>query len=329
MKRSAIVTLLIGLTIAITLAATHDVGRILQITASAGWGIATVIALHLPQIVLSAASWAVLVEAHVGFFVYARLRWLRESINALLPVAQIGGDFVRARQLIQRGIRSTASIASVTIDLALELSAQIIFAFIGIALLVAVPHGTRPIGWLIVMTAGTAVLAIALLFAQRFGLFRLLENLLPRLAGRVGWKNIDVDGLHDAAVRLFQDRKRILLCAIGHLASYFAGAIELWATMWTIGVHAGWREAIIIESMGQVVRTMGFAIPGALGVQEGGFILLCAIFGVGAQDAIAMALVRRIRELALGIPGIVVWRLNRGASEKAIAVESNARVETP
>jgi len=37
--------------------------------------------------------------------VYLLLRWIREAVNNLLPLAQIGGEFVVARLLQKRGVR--------------------------------------------------------------------------------------------------------------------------------------------------------------------------------------------------------------------------------
>jgi uncharacterized membrane protein YbhN (UPF0104 family) len=64
----------------------------------------------------------------------------------------------------------------------------------------------------------------------------------------------------------------------------------------------------VIESLGQVVRSMGFLVPGALGVQEGGYVLVCGLFGIPPEQALALSLVRRLRDLLLGLPGLVAWR---------------------
>jgi uncharacterized membrane protein YbhN (UPF0104 family) len=56
------------------------------------------------------------------------------------------------------------------------------------------------------------------------------------------------------------------------------------------------------------VRGAAFIVPGAIGVQEGGFIALCAIFGIPAPTAIALSLVKRLPELLLGIPGLLIWQ---------------------
>jgi hypothetical protein len=50
---------------------------------------------------------------------------------------------------------------------------------------------------------------------------------------------------------------------------------------------------------------------GALGVQEGGLILLGAVVGLAPEVALALSLVKRIRELLVGLPGLLVWQMDQ------------------
>jgi hypothetical protein len=47
-------------------------------------------------------------------------------------------------------------------------------------------------------------------------------------------------------------------------------------------------------------------------VQEGGFIALCAAFGIGSPIAIALSLVKRIPDFLCGAPGLWLWRRMEG-----------------
>ena len=49
-------------------------------------------------------------------------------------------------------------------------------------------------------------------------------------------------------------------------------------------------------------------MPGALGVQEGGFIVICRAFGLAPEVAIALSLVKRLREVVLGVPALIAWQ---------------------
>jgi hypothetical protein len=65
----------------------------------------------------------------------------------------------------------------------------------------------------------------------------------------------------------------------------------------------------VIESLAQAVRSVAFFVPGAVGVQEGGFVVVGALFGVPSDAALSISLTKRIRELGLGLPGLAAWQL--------------------
>ena len=66
---------------------------------------------------------------------------------------------------------------------------------------------------------------------------------------------------------------------------------------------------MILESAALAIRGAAFLVPGAVGVQEGGYIFLGNLLGIPGEIAFALSLVRRMRELALGIPGLISWQL--------------------
>jgi hypothetical protein len=61
--------------------------------------------------------------------------------------------------------------------------------------------------------------------------------------------------------------------------------------------------AVSLESTTLAIREAAFLVPGA--VEEGGYILL----GIPSEMALPVSLVRRVRELASGIPGLITWHL--------------------
>ena len=78
-----------------------------------------------------------------------------------------------------------------------------------------------------------------------------------------------------------------------------------------MGLALGVQEALVLESTAQAARALGFLVPGALGVQEGGYVVISAMLGVPADQALALSLLRRARELALGAVGLILWRMTR------------------
>src|SRR5262249_59380092 len=96
---------------------------------------------------------------------------------------------------------------------------------------------------------------------------------------------------------------------VGHVVSGLPGAGEIWLALRFLGHPVGLARAIVIESLAESVRTAAFTVPGALGVQEGGFLVLGRLFGLTPDVALALSLAKRVREVALGVPGLVAWQL--------------------
>jgi len=309
---STLITLLAGLAVAVVLVATNDPAAIAAQIGAAAWGLLAVFALRLPQLLFSALGWAPLIADanRPGWATLFHLRWIRDAVNALLPVAQIGGDFVRAYLLNRGGVAALPASASVAVDLATELAAQFVFSVLGLAVLWHLPHQGTATGWLLAATAVSGVMAFGFMAAQRWGLFRLVGWLLPKLGSRFARAaRSPMAGLHAAVVALYRAPRRLWLSGAWHLASWLFGVLETWAALRILGIEASLAEALVIESLGQLVRSLGFIVPGAVGVQEGGFVLVCGLFAIPPDQALAFAMVRRIRDLVLGVPGLVAWRL--------------------
>ena len=65
---------------------------------------------------------------------------------------------------------------------------------------------------------------------------------------------------------------------------------------------------LMLESMLYAVRTSAFIVPNAVGVQEGAYILLGATFGLTPEMALALSLLKRARDIAIGLPTIGLWQ---------------------
>lgn len=315
MKRSAIVGTLLGLGIAAALVMMGDAAEIGRAILAAGWGIALVLALHVPQMICSGLAWrsVTLSPATPPPFAFLGLRLIREGVNALLPVAQIGGEFVAARLMGLRGVPLSAAGAGVTVDLTLEMLSQVAFTLLGLGLLLLDIRDMRVVHWTVAGVGGALGVLVLFIAVQRYGLFAWLERWLLRLAEKRDWKGLkDVAGLHQHIKTLYASPRRLGLGGGFHFLSWLLGGAEVWAAFHVVGVAADWRECLIVESLGQAFRALGFAIPGALGIQEGGLVLACALVGLDRQAAIELALLKRVREIVLGVPGLLAWHWIEG-----------------
>jgi len=117
-------------------------------------------------------------------------------------------------------------------------------------------------------------------------------------------------GLHEAALDFYRQPAAIWGCVGLHIPAWALGTIESWAVLNVLGVTVTPLQALVIESLGMAARSAGFAIPAALGVQEGGFVLAAAAVGVPVAPALALSLIKRAREVSVGLIGIALWRWN-------------------
>jgi hypothetical protein len=75
-----------------------------------------------------------------------------------------------------------------------------------------------------------------------------------------------------------------------------------------MGADVGIPAVIAIESLLYAIRSAAFFVPNALGVQEGAYIMLGGLFGVPPDIALALSLLKRARDLVVGVPSLVAWQ---------------------
>ena len=174
----------------------------------AGWVIPLTTALQLFQLFLSAAAWRVAVgtpRPKLGR--YFRIRWIREGVNSLLPVAQLGGNLVGIRLLAQRGVPGPLAGAGTTLDLTIEAITQFLFTLAGFAMLALVDSGASRAPWVPYALGTMAVALLGFVLAQRVGLLRIIEWLANRLTRLFPALSMEaVRGLHEELMRLHRDR---------------------------------------------------------------------------------------------------------------------------
>lgn len=304
----------VGVALFTALLVHEGVGEVVAALAVGGWGLLGVALFHLGPMLADAVGWRALLPAvrrpAVSTMLFAR--WVGESVNGLLPAMQIGGNIAKARVLLRRGVPGVTSGASVVVDVTLVMLTQIAFTMTGLILLL-LHVGGRTVAPTAAVGLGLSVLALAgFVAAQRMGIFARGARAVSRLRGRARLDGLvdDAAALDAAVTALYAERRRLVVAAAWHLASWAIGVGEVWLALQLLGHPVDLLSAIILESLGQAVRGAAFAVPAALGVQEGGFLLLGAALGIAPDTALALSLTKRVRELALGLPGLVAWQID-------------------
>ena len=241
-------------------------------------------------------------------------RFLGESFSNLVPAAQVGGDIVRARLMVLYGTPMDVSAGTVLVDITVSVFTQTFYTLFGLTLLVVVT-GRTSLLLPTLMGAPFALLAVAgFYFVQRMGMFRILGTILSHCARDERWRNmIGKSGELDRTLREIYSRiGAVATCCTVTMLSFVTGSVEVWMGLHAIGVPASFEHALILECVGQGIQTALCLVPGALGVREGGYVAVGGLLGIPGEAAFALALIRRVRELALGLPGLFAWQLVEG-----------------
>lgn len=327
MSRAAILLLSIGTALFIALLAWQGLGSVTGALAAAGWGLALVAAFHVVPLALDAGAIAVLFRK--GEQVDQRnallARWSGESVNSLLPAGQIGGPVVMVRQLAQRGMTMRDAAAAITVSTTLQALAQIIFAVFGIVLfsVYAANGAPRDLGVAALIATGVLGALIGLFyFAQRRGLFGRVLRLASKVFGKRDWSALTTraDAVDAAVKALYAERARAAASFALSFAGWVVGTAEVWLALHFLGHPVSWVDALLLESIGQAIRGAAFAIPGSLGVQEGGYLLLAPLVGLPPEAALALSLAKRAREIVLGLPGLLYLHISERSWQRRRAV---------
>ena len=280
-----------------------------------GWtGFAVFCLCALLLFVLLGAAWQVLLPAscapRLWLLVCARL--VRDAGAEVLPFSQIGGIALGVRAAILQGLAAPLAAASMIVDVTTEMLAQIAYAALGMAILAArVPQSSAGAG----LIKGCAIgLVLAVVVAGLFvGLQRRGGPITARLAGRLlrdGGRTLA--GVGSALETIYRSPARFALSTALHLAAWVGNGAAVWLGFRLIGARIDLAAVLAIESIVYAIRSAAVIVPNALGVQEGAYVLLAPLFGVGTDTALAMSVLKRARDVAIGVPVLLLWQAAEG-----------------
>jgi putative membrane protein len=282
---------------------------------AAGFGVAGVCLLRGVAVACAGLGWFVLFPPAVrpNALTCVLIRFLREGANALLPMTQVGGEVIGARALILRGFPASLSAASLVVDVLVQAVTQFLFAALGVAMLASAARSSAVGGTVAAVVAVAAPALGGFYFVQQPPGLRLVKTVLARVAGKRAWLSFGaIEALYSQLRSIYANRSGLIAAFAIHSAIWLFGALEVLLILIAMGFPASYPEALIIESLLQAIRGAAFAIPGALGAQEGGLIAICALFGLPAEAAIAMSLIKRVPDVVFGVPSLLGWQMLEG-----------------
>ena len=238
-----------------------------------------------------------------------RIRTIGEAFNVITPLGTMGGEPVKAHLLKEKyeltykqGVASqVVARTTLTVSLILFMVPGVVFLFMDES--ISETFKTSSLTGLITFS----VLIFLFLLIQITGTLSRVAHgfnrIFPTPTPRPSLEHlVALCGMMSGYYR--QHRGLFLKSIAFAFFGWVAGVLELYLTLYFLGIPVSLEELWIIESLLQLIRAGSFFIPLSLGAQEGGLILIFTSLGMAGPLGLAVSFVRRIRELvwiALGL----------------------------
>jgi putative membrane protein len=285
--------------------------EIFKLLSQAKWWLPWLVPLHALPLLLDAAGWRTLIVMPCSLSRLFCIAAVREGINRLLPVANIGGEVAGVHLLIRHRVSAPEAAASVIVETLLTLVSQSIFASIGLACLIPLV-GLAPLTSGMLLTLGLTLLVIVgfAMLLKHGAAFQRVERAATRLSAKFSREGLRFDGrfLDEAIHRLLASPRRLLRASLWQILGLLAGCAETWLVLRWLGHPISAGAAIALESLTQAARSIFFVVPAGLGIQEAGLIGLGRLMGIDAEVAVSLSLAKRLREIMFGLPALGLWQ---------------------
>jgi len=311
MKRLSYVLALVGLLAALLLVSYFGFGNIVAAVSRIGWPeFGLIVGWQLVLFIILGLAWDMITPGRTmrrpWVLVWGRM--VRDASANCLPFSQVGGFVFGARAVTLHGVEWHTATASTVVDVTAEFLAQIAFACIGLGILLArAPRSALAVP--VEVGIGLAVVAC-------FAFVWLQQGAAPVFA-RIG-QRIARSWFTDARERvevlqaelglIYGHAIKLALGFFVHLIGWIGTGVAGWIAYRALGVPIDFDDALAIEALLSTAAAIAFLVPVNAGVQEAGYAGLGAIFGVAPELSLAVSLIRRARDIVVGVPILLVWQ---------------------
>lgn len=312
-RPTAIVAAVIGLFIATAVIGYFNFGAVLAAIRPIGlWDFLVIVIAQISLFVPLGLAWWLVAPKGAGPPVFIWGRLMREAASDVLPFSQLGGVVIATRAAVLGGAGVADAIGSCIVDITAEMVGQMIYTLFGVALLIRQLGLAARYDRLLFPLFGGLVLAGVMvggfIVTQRRGLGLIephIQRFFPSAAQHAAAVAKVMETAHGKPLRLW--------ASLGlHVASWFGAALGTWLILRFIDHPLPFLSVVAIESLLFAIRNAAFVVPSGLGVQEGAYALLGPLFGLPADAALALSLIKRARDIAIGVPMLLGWQFAEG-----------------
>ncbi len=313
MKKLSIALALLGLLLATLLIGSFGFHTVTSAVGRAGWsGFALICFWQLVIFLPLGLAWEQIGRA-LGvrrplLFLWGRM--VRDASANCLPFSQVGGFFFGARAIMLHGLSWPVATATTIVDITAEFLAELAFVGIGLSILLARAPKADRVAVPIEVGLGLLILGAIVFLGLQRGAAPLFARVAERIAGRrVSGARQRLTALHTEMMAIYGHAGRLFASFALHLLGWLASGFADWIAFRALGVPIDVDAALAIEALLSGIAAAAFLVPVNAGIQEASYAGLGALFGVPAEMSLAVSLIRRARDVTVGVPILLVWQL--------------------
>ncbi len=320
MKFAKATSLLIGFSLLGLVVYETDLAEVWARLRQVGWvGIVVILACNLGAFLCDTMAWQLTLPSvrwnPSWFYQLWKTRMVGNAFNHVTPFASLGGEPVKVVLLKKRyglGYRETS--ASLVVERTVNSIALAVFLVAGFVVMMAA--GSLPPAYRLAAGIGLGLLSAGIFgffLVQRFKLFSRAGGWFGRKrAGGVLSFFATVGDVEDRLITFYTRHKlRFAAAVVLGIMGWILGAVEIYYALYFLGYTVTAADALVIEAITVLVRNTLFFIPAGIGAQDGAFVLVTQAIAGSATLGLAVALLRRFREIVWILWGLAIgWGLS-------------------
>jgi len=301
----------IGLIISLALIGWFGFGKVIEAISRVGWAeFGVILGWQIVLFVILGLAWDAIMPSRNNhqplLLIWGRM--VRDCATNCLPFSQVGGFVFGARAVTLHGLTWSTATASTVVDVTAEFLAEIAFTGIGLAILIARAPQSEVV---IPLEVGLALAVLAGFFFiwLQQGATPMFARISRRIAGRWFGKAEDrLQVLQAELSQIYGQTRRLLLGFAVHLIGWLGTGVAGFIAYRALGIPIQFDDALAIEALLAAIAALSFLVPLNVGVQEAGYAGLGTIFGIPPEMSLAVSLLRRARDVSIGVPILLIWQ---------------------
>jgi hypothetical protein len=246
-----------------------------------------------------------------------RIRLSGEAVEFLAFGGPVLAEPTKAWLLQRHGLRIREGFVATLAEYLVNSFVAAIMSVVALAYVLTVlrPTGAIHVAALVVFW-GTVVFAALMLlgFAARLHIvgaaFGGVARLWPGAAERLRASLSALGQAEESLIETVRGKpKRLMAIVAFEVVGQVALVLELWYLIAALQLSCGMGRAALIEGAIKFINGGYFFVPGQVGVAEGSYAVVFAVFGYSAAAGLTVSLARRVRGLVIAAVGLLALAL--------------------